>query len=291
MPESLQAAVLANVRSLPMMSSGALKVMTLLRDRNSDAASFERACRYDPILTANILKMANSAYFGFNGKIGSLRQGVVFLGWKRLYQLLVASSVHAVMEQTVAGYELPTGALWRHSMATAVASEHLMRHTGARVVEESFTAALLHDVGKLVISNFLVERHDPFEELILRGAPCETAEKEILGIDHAEAGAMVLQTWSFPEPLIHAVRWHHAPDEPGSPSAVTDLVHVANVLCLTLGIGRGRDGMKYKSSESSFRRLGLEAAAIAATADTISEDVESVLKSLSLDAPEDAKSA
>ena len=157
-PESLQAAVLANARSLPMMSNAALKVLTLLRDHNSDAASFERAIRYNPVLTANILKMANSAYFGFNGKIGSIRQGVVFLGWKRLHQLLVASSVHAVMEQTVAGYELPKGALWRHSVATAVASEHLMRQPAAPVLEESFTAALLHDVGKLVISDFIVER-------------------------------------------------------------------------------------------------------------------------------------
>jgi putative nucleotidyltransferase with HDIG domain len=289
-PESLQAAVFANVRSLPMISSGALKVMTLLRDRNATAASFERAVRYDPILTANILKMANSAYFGFNGKIGSIRQGVVFLGWNRLYQLLVASSVHAVMEQTVAGYDLPKGALWRHSMATAVASEHLMRHAGSPVIEEGFTAALLHDVGKLVISNLIVERLGPFEELILQGIPCETAEREILGIDHAEAGALVLQTWSFPESLIHAVRWHHAPDEPGSPSPVTDMVHVANVLCLTLGIGRSKEYLKYKTSESSFRRLGLEADAVAATANTIVGDVENVLKSLSLDAPGDIKS-
>src|SRR5271169_1582948 len=92
MPESLQAAVFANVRSLPIMSSAALKVLTLLRDPNANAASFEQAVRYDPSLTANILKMANSAYFGFNGKVGSIRQGVLLLGWRRLHELFVASA-------------------------------------------------------------------------------------------------------------------------------------------------------------------------------------------------------
>ncbi len=266
-----------------MMSNAALKVLTLLRDHNSDAASFERAIRYDPVLTANILKMANSAYFGFNGKIGSIRQGVVFLGWKRLHQLLVASSVHAVMEQTVAGYELPKGALWRHSVATAVASEHLMRHSGAPVLEESFTAALLHDVGKLVISDFIVEQLHPIEALILEGVPCEDAEREVLGIDHAEAGALVLQTWSFPEPLTNAVRWHHAPDESGSPSPVTDLVHVANVLCMKLGIGQSKNYLKYKVAENSFRRLGLDAAAVGDLANSIAEEVANAAKSLDLD--------
>jgi putative nucleotidyltransferase with HDIG domain len=271
------------VRSLPMMSNSALKVLTLLRDHNSDAASFERAIRYDPVLTANILKMANSAYFGFNGKVGSIRQGVVFLGWRRLHQLLVASSVHAIMEQTVAGYDLPKGALWRHSVATAVASEHLMRQSGAPVLEESFTAALLHDIGKLVIADFIVEQLHPIEALILEGVPCEDAEREVLGIDHAEAGAMVLKTWSFPESLTNAVRWHHAPDESGAPSSVTDLVHVANVLCMKLGIGQSKNYLKYKISEGSFHRLGLEGSAVGELANSIAEEVKSAAQSLDLD--------
>jgi putative nucleotidyltransferase with HDIG domain len=289
MPESLQAAVFSSVRSLPMMSSAAVKVLTLLRDPNADAASFERAIRYDPSLTANILKMANSAYFGFNGQVGSIRQGVVFLGWNRLYQLLVASSVHTVMEQTVAGYGLPKGELWRHSVTTAVASENLMRQAGAPVLEERFTAALLHDVGKLVVSDFIVERLRPIEELILQGVPFETAEREVLGIDHAEAGALVLRNWSFPEPLVHAVRWHHSPDGSGSTSKVTDLVHVADTLCLRLGIGRNRDYLKYEIEESCLHRLGLEDKAIAATTDTIHKDAGNVLQSFNLDGPQEAQ--
>jgi putative nucleotidyltransferase with HDIG domain len=164
-----------------------------------------------------------------------------------------------------------------------------MRQAGAPVLEESFTAALLHDVGKLVISDFIVERLGPIEELILQGVPFEAAEREVLGIDHAEAGALVLRNWSFPEPLVHAVRWHHSPDGSGSTSKVTDLVHVADILCLRLGIGRSRDYLKFKIEESCLRRLRLEDEAFAATTETIQKDAGNVLKSFNLDGPQETQ--
>ena len=85
----------------------------------------------------------------------------------------------------------------------------------------------------------------------------EVAEKQVLGADHAEIGAHILSRWSFPEDLVHAVRWHHAPDGAGSPSRTTDVVHVANVLCLMRGIGVGRAGLQYEPSPDVTRRLGL----------------------------------
>ena len=83
------------------------------------------------------------------------------------------------------------------------------------------------------------------------------AEQQVLGTDHAQIGARILSRWAFPEDLVHAVQWHHDPDGGGEPRRTTDIVHVANVLCLMMGIGVGREGLQYHPSPEVTRRLGL----------------------------------
>ena len=102
-------------------------------------------------LTANLLKLANSAYFGIPAKVGSVRQAVILLGLKRLVQMVIAACTSAIMDRGVPGYDLPAGDLWRHSLAVSVAAEGLARELKMESAEEIFTAALLHDVGKLAI--------------------------------------------------------------------------------------------------------------------------------------------
>ena len=84
------------------------------------------------------------------------------------------------------------------------------------------------------------------------------AEKEVLGTDHAEIGALMLESWSFPPKLVSAVRWHHDPDSAPETSSMTDIVHVANVLCLMIGIGIGVEGLHYEPSVSATKRLGIK---------------------------------
>lgn len=249
--------ILAKVKSFPSMPEAAAKLLVLLDNNDTTAAQIEQILRYDPGLTANLLRLTNSAYFGRPCQVGSVNQAVVLLGWKKLIQLVMASCVNAVMGKPVLGYDLPAGELWRHSIAVSVAAEDLVKELKIAKSEEIFTAALLHDVGKLVLGGFVKEDLEKIEIEASRGISFEVAERIVLGTDHAEIGAQILKNWSFPPTLVNAVRWHHDPDSADKTDTLTDIVHVANILCLMIGIGVGREGLCYKPSPLATKRLGL----------------------------------
>jgi putative nucleotidyltransferase with HDIG domain len=265
---------MAKLDSFPAMPRTAARVMKLLSDPTSSAAAVERSVRYDPGLTANILKFANSSYLGFPQRIGSVRQGIVRLGWKRVHQLAVASCVSGIMSKPVPGYDLPPGELWRHCVGVSVATEQLMKRLKLQPSEETFTAALLHDVGKLILGSFVEEGLTRIEFLSAGGMSFERAEREIIGIDHAEIGAQVLEKWLLPVGLVQVVRWHHRPDRAVRPNVNLDMVHVADVLCLMLGMGTGREGLGYKPAESPMARLGLKTADLEAVASSTLQGVQ-----------------
>jgi len=252
--------IIAKVESFPSLPGATTKLLSLLDDPNAAVAEIEEILRMDPGLTANVLKLSNSAYFGFQSEIGSVHKAIVLLGAKRLMQLVMTSCVNSVMNKPVPGYGLSTGELWRHSIAVSVAAEGLVEELNPPDTDEIFTAALLHDVGKLVLGEFVKDDIKKIEKIASKDVSFEAAEQIALGTDHAEIGAKILENWGLPKEVVSAVRWHHDPDAADETSTLIDIVHVANVLCLMIGIGVGREGLKYRPSPVVTKRLGIKSA-------------------------------
>jgi putative nucleotidyltransferase with HDIG domain len=126
--------------------------------------------------------------------------------------------------------------------------------------EEIFTAALLHDVGKIILGQFVQDDYAKIEMALDQGLAFETAESIVLGTNHAEIGAQILSKWSIPEDIVYAVRWHHEPEKAEGSNPMLDVVHVANMLCLMIGIGVGREGLSYRPSPVVTARLGISTA-------------------------------
>ncbi len=246
------------LKSFPSMPGAAVKLLALIDDPEINVAQIEKILRQDAGLTANLLKLANSAYLGIPSKVGSVRQAILLLGLKRLIQMVIASCVSAIMDKPVPGYDLPAGELWRHSIAVTVAAEGLVKELNVEAAEEVFTAALLHDVGKLVLGEFVADDFKKIEKALIRGVTFETAEDMVLGTNHADIGARILSQWSLPPDIVNTVRWHHDPESADQSDMMLDIVHVANVLCLMIGIGVGRDGLQHQPSGVVIERLGLE---------------------------------
>ena len=272
--------IMSKVRAFPSMPATGAKMLRMLEDPETSVDEIEDVLRHDPGLTANVLKLANSAYFGIPSKVSSVKQGVLLLGLKRLIQLVVASCVSAVMDKPVPGYDLPPGDLWRHSIAVSIAAEALVKDKKGIDAEDIFTPALLHDIGKLILGHFVKEELDDIEKIASKGVPYVVAENMVLGTDHAEVGAQVLTQWSFPAEVIEAVRWHHDPDFPEQARAQVDIVYLSNLLCQRNGSGDEREVSDYDLSPTVIERLGIDVSQFEAIAVNVAQWVDELADAL-----------
>jgi putative nucleotidyltransferase with HDIG domain len=256
--DSLRPVIEARLKSFPAMPVFVGQITKLVRSHDTDIRLIADRVRLDPGVTANILKLANSAQFGAARSIRSLQDAIVRLGLKQLFQMIVAHSVAPRMAKAMPGYELQPAELLAHSLWTALASEEFCRVLGMETPDMMFTAGLLHDMGKLALDEFVaIAKEDLKKDVHDRPATFDDAEQNRLGISHAEAGAAILDRWNFPEPLVAAARWHHHPDQAGPLSPMVSMVHIAEFLAYEAGVGAGVDGFTYRLSDVAVSRLGL----------------------------------
>jgi len=265
--------IMTQVKSFPGMPATAARLMPLLQNPDASASKIEDILKYDPGLTANILKLTNSAYFGLPSRVSSVRQAIMLLGWKRLLQLVMTMCMSALMKKPVPGYDLPRGALWRHSVAVSVAADLLVKSLSISDADEVFTAALLHDIGKLVLGDYVQEDLEKIEGMVTKGISFEVAEFVVLGTNHATIGARILQNWSLPQELVNAVSWHHDPENCNHYCMLSDVVHIANIVGRRVGFGKGRDRQALEPSLEVAERLGVNQGHIDALAEQTLQEV------------------
>lgn len=272
--------ILSKVDNFPSMPAAGSRLLSLLEEQEVSIGEVEDILRYDPGLTANVLKLANSAYFGIPSRIGSVKQAIILLGTNRLIQLVTASCVGAVMKKAVPGYNIPPGDLWRHSIAVSIAAEALVKDKKNVDSEDFFTPALLHDVGKLILGNFVNEDLTAIESITCKGIPFVIAENMILGTDHTEIGAKILSRWSFPEDVVHAVQYHHDPEAAETSSMKIDVVHLSNLLCQTNSNTPDSAGNSVELSAEVIDRLGIQLSQFEAISGKVSKWVDEMSDAL-----------
>jgi len=251
--------ILAKVRSVPSIPSVVVKLRKFLRDPDVSFDELAKVIEYDPGLTVNLLQLANSAYFGWSGKIKTVKEAITRLGTNRIFQMVLCMSVAPMVRKPIKGYDMESNGLWKHSIATAICSEQLAVIKNVPDSEEAFTAGLLHDMGKILLGTFVEIDDEPIKDLVnSEGLSFNQAERRVLGIDHAEAAAELLQYWKLPESVVAAARWHHNPEAASQKNRnIVDLIHVADILCIRMGWGIGTDGPLYYLDEAAQERLGV----------------------------------
>jgi putative nucleotidyltransferase with HDIG domain len=253
-------AILSQIHSVPSMPSVVMELRKYLNDPEVSFDKLAQIIEHDPGLTANVLQLANSAYFGWTRTIKTVQQAITRLGTNRIFQMVLCMSVAPLVRKPIKGYDTDREGLWQHSIATAICAEQLVEELGLKDLDEAFTAGLLHDMGKIVLGTFVEIDDEPIKELMaLDGLGFNEAEMMVLGIDHAEVAAELLRTWNLPEEVVAGARWHHQPEKADEKyRRIVDVVHVADFLCLNFGFGVGADGMQYRLNEEASARLGLK---------------------------------
>lgn len=209
----------------------------------------------DPRVAGATLNLVNSGYFGLPRSAKSIPHAHELMGAERLARVTLTAWAFDLLSDPLSGYDLPAGDLWRHALGVAIAAEHLSEYLPADLAEPVFTAGIFHDVGKRVMGPYLADASERIESKAGEDLSFEAAEAAVLGVDHAALSGRILAAWRFPGEVVEAVRRSHAPDRAAPPSILADLLHVSDVLCLTIGIGTGREGLKYKASPAATKRL------------------------------------
>ena len=223
--------ILEKVSAFPSMPKAGIKLRALLSEKNVSIDEVEKILRQDPGLAANVLRLANSAFFGLPAKVTAFKQAIMLLGIKRFSKIAVAASTNKIMATAVEGYGLSPGELWLHSIAVSTTAEALAKNRKLDETNDFFTPALLHDMGKVVLGKFVKAEQSKIDSLVVKDVPFFISEKEVLATDHAEIGALILSEWSFPDDLIIAVRWHHNPVGLENSNLLPEIVYLANLLC------------------------------------------------------------
>ena len=186
LPCDLPDQIIMKVSSFPSMPRAGIKLRALLAEENVSVDEIEAILRHDPGLAANVLRLANSAFFGLRKKVGTLKHAVMLLGVKRFAQIAVSASMSKTMDKAVEGYDLSPGELWLHSIAVSNTAEALARQKKLAETNDVFTPALLHDMGKLILGQFVKEERQSIQRITAQGVPLDIAEHMVLGTDHAE---------------------------------------------------------------------------------------------------------
>lgn len=226
-------ALARDIHRLPSLPPIVLELMNLVRTE-SPLGTLGETLSLDQALSAKVLQLANSPFYGVSGRVASIRDGISILGTSQLTCMVMAAALTLQFEERY-GQSLHLDSFWKHSVGCAVAAKHVAMACGLDSAA-AFSAGLLHDVGRLVI-----ESHYP-QEVAQALAWSETndlpqcdAEQSLLGICHVEIGGWVSRHWCFAPEIVQAIEHHHWPtDAPVEP--LTDVVHIADAITHALDL-------------------------------------------------------
>jgi HD-like signal output (HDOD) protein len=250
---------LKEIKSFPQF---VVETLRKLNDPTSSASDVAASLSRDEGLVLRTLKLANSAAYGMSRNISDVSEAIALLGYKNISNIVLAATVYSVMDKGLNGYSLDRGELWRHSLTTAYAARYIAQMTKKVPAEEAYVGGLLHDVGKVVLNDYVhfgygliikevEEEHIPFTD----------AELKIIGFDHSTVGSLLVERWNLPKGYYHSTLLHHKPNDLAPEYAefqsLVDVVSVANSICLMMGIGLGADGLQNYMYTEPLERLGI----------------------------------
>lgn len=220
--------LITTLGDLPSSPSVVSAVIGMTTDLNTDLAKLGEVLSADQALTAKVLRLSNSSFYGRLKTVGTINEAIMILGFYTLRSLVIASSTRSLYQQKDPTKYLPT--LWVHSLGTAVAARLLGRKLRHPQLEEAFICGILHDIGKLVLTQKLSGEYALVRQSIEVGEDWCPHEKEQFGFTHVDVGVVLLEKWNFPRALVEAVGMHHTDPSPipDRPPTLAQLIWLAN---------------------------------------------------------------
>lgn len=251
--------IMARVGDIQPLPGTVVRLITVVNNPQSTVNDIVETIRYDQALTARMLRLCNSAYFGLTREIESLEDAMRYLGTLKVLQLVMAVHTSALLSRRQEGYGLEPGILWKQSVAVALASTLFAERTRPENTGLTFTAGLLHDIGKVLLNEYVGEEFTEIFNLVTQQQMSfDQAEKQVLGFSSTEIGALMGEQWKLPESIVRCIRYHRTPGALNPPDVLVDTVHLANNAVMLCGIGLGADGLYYRADHAVMERYRIK---------------------------------
>ena len=229
------------------------KVLDLADDPESSLKDLMEVVERDPAITANLLKTVNSAHMGLPVKVDSVRQAVSMLGLQQVVEMVLSQNLSGNLKRSQKGYGLAKGDLWRQSLAVAMVARTLARQRDLMSLPAIYTAALLKDIGKVILHEFVADQLPAIQKLVAdKGMSFVEAEKEVLGMDHTTLGGIIAKQWHFSPHMIYMIENHHLPNPASWNDPATATLYLADMVAMMVDTGIGVDRLAYHVYQDVF---------------------------------------
>ncbi|OGH56546.1 MAG: hypothetical protein A3G34_08880 [Candidatus Lindowbacteria bacterium RIFCSPLOWO2_12_FULL_62_27] len=272
--------IIANVDKLPSLPTSVAKVMEVANNLKASPNDLSNVIKVDPVLTAKVLKLINSAYFSLPDQITNLNRAIILLGVNTIKNLAISTAVIGQFSKTK--HKLfDMDKYWKHCMAVGVMCKKFSEKMGVdrRFREEYFIAGLLHDIGEIVIVEIFPDKLEQIAPRIQAGATLEEAERDILGATHAEIGAALGRHWKISDNLVAVIEEHHDPQIAGEHAQLVLSVYVSNIICNQNAYGMP-GGSAAPAAPEIMAKLGIDEATITETLGHLEEELNKAMSFL-----------
>lgn len=234
---------ITNISTIPTLPTVLEKISSLLKNPQTSAEEIGKAITTDQALASKVLKLVNSAFYGFPGRISTVTHAVVILGFSTIKNIVLTASIfEAFKKEDNYSVVFDMEKFWLHSVACGVTAQTIAKYMGNKEKEECFIAGLIHDIGKIIFCQYLPKE---FAEVMMRVQKTNqlmyTCEKEMFNTTHQEIGGIIAKRWNLPNNLQSAVCYHHNPAKSQKHYTINALVHCADIIVRALDLGNGGD--------------------------------------------------
>lgn len=269
--------IIGQIEDLPTLPRTVLKITELVNNPKSSAKDLARIITDDQVLTARLLKLVNSSFYGFPQRISTVTGAIVLLGFDAIRNLLLTTSVFDMFSNNKKLSKFNQEKFWDHSLGCAVGAKvigNVLRHDK---IEELFVGGLLHDIGKIVEMMFMPKQFSKIADYVNDNHTLmRTAEEALLGYNHAEIGKLLGERWNLPPKLISIIAHHHQPRAAGHFTLEAAIVHLADIFCRALSIGYGGDDKIPSLDAFAWESLKIKSSAIEPIMDVMKKEFDDI---------------
>ncbi len=234
--KDLMAEITKAIEDLEPMPEVILKAREEMSKPDATFKEIGKVLETDQAIVAKVHRIANSAYYGLNGRVSRIHQALVVLGHKTLEQVINTAWASKILANPMQGYGFEAGTLWNHSLAVAMGAKEIAVKRQPTLENDAFTAGLLHDVGKLILDEHILKNKSAFDSLKKDNTSCRKVEETIFGFDHSKISALICKQWHLPEIQASAIKFHHTP-ESAPDNELAYVLYMADYLARKCGFG------------------------------------------------------